>query len=121
MDACRLMRMNGSAVVTMLASSCPMNAPTQTVPTASHGAEWSALMRAGRRGSVRIRGVTRRGASGSPTCGHAFPLVARQGDRHHTIIGHNSARNGGDGRHLSPPGDGTMVSEIRSVLRSILR
>src|SRR5580693_3772519 len=116
MDACRLERMYGSAVVTMLASSWPMNAPTHTVPTASHGAEWRARMRAGRRGSVRIRDVTRRGASGSPTLRRAL-VVVRQGDRHRTIIQHIRALDRRQGRHMFPPGDGTMVPEIRSVRR----
>src|ERR1700733_670712 len=94
MDACRLMRMTGSAVATMLASSWPMKAPTQTVPTASQGAEWSARMGAGRGGSMRIRGVRRCGGSGSDTGAHASLLTVLGGDRHGHIIQHSPALDG---------------------------
>src|SRR5580704_902880 len=102
MDACRLVRMTGSAVVTMLASSWPMKVPTQTVPTASHGAACSARMRAGRAGSVSILGVTRRGASGSGTRVGPYSLTARLCDRHEDIIQHRrdlSGRVGGPCLH----------------------
>src|SRR5580692_10663958 len=118
MDACRLMRMYGSAVATMLASSWPMNAPTQTVATASQGAEWSARMRAGRGGSVSIR--LRRGASGSDTNVGASLHALVGGRRHHHIIQHGRAADRVRSL-MSPPGDGTMVTEIGSIRRSILR
>jgi hypothetical protein len=97
-----------------------MKAPTQTVATASQGAEWSALMRAGRRGSVRIRGVPRRGASGSDTDAHASLLTVLRGDRHDHIIQHSRPMSRVR-LHLSPPSDGTMVPEIEMIPRSILR
>src|SRR6202035_1464551 len=104
MDACRLVRMNGSAVVTMLASSWPMKAPTQTVATASQGAEWSARMRAGRGGSVSIWGVVRGGVWGSDTDARASLHALVEGRRHHHIIQHSPAGNRVR-RLMSPPGD----------------
>jgi hypothetical protein len=44
----------GSASVTMLASSCPMNAPTHTVATMYEWARRLSRMAAGRRGSVSM-------------------------------------------------------------------
>ena len=86
--------------------------------TASHGAACNALIRAGRRGSVRIRGVTRRGALGSGTGGRASSLNPGRCDRHRPIIQHGCAPDRAVRRLMSPPGDGTMVAEIRSLRRS---
>jgi hypothetical protein len=97
-----------------------MKAPTQTVPTASQGAEWSALMRAGRRGSASIRGVTRCGASGSDTGARASLLTVLGADPHDHIIQHSRVLDRVR-LQLSPPGDGTMVGEIELIPRSILR
>jgi hypothetical protein len=77
-------------------------------------------MRAGRRGSVSIRRAVRRGPSGSDTNARASLLTVFMGDRHHHIIQHGRVWD--RVRWLmSPPGDGTMVGEIGSIPRSILR
>jgi hypothetical protein len=46
--------MAGKVIVTMLASSCPMNAPKHTTLTASHGARRLSRMTAGRACSCKI-------------------------------------------------------------------
>ena len=56
--ACRSLARRGSANVTMLASSCPMNAPMQTVPTTNQGARGLMRTLAGLLGSVSTRRLT---------------------------------------------------------------
>jgi hypothetical protein len=46
--------MAGKAIVTMLASGCPMNAPKHATLTASHGARRLSLTAAGRARSRKI-------------------------------------------------------------------
>ena len=46
--------MAGKVIVTMLASSWPMNAPKQTTPTASQGARRLSRTATGRAGSRKI-------------------------------------------------------------------
>ena len=69
--------MLGSASVTMLASSCPMNAPMQTVPTTYQCARGLFRTAIGLRGSRRSRRPTDPNEScGSSTRTHPFQRVS---------------------------------------------